>query len=293
MKPIPVLKTYKLYIGGAFPRTESGRFYAVSNKKGAPLANIGLSSRKDFRNAVVAARKAQEGWAARAAFNRSQILYRIAEMLEGRSAQFEKELTSMGWSAAAAKREIQSSIDTWVYYAGWCDKYQALYSSVNPVSSGHFNFSVHEPTGVVALVAPESAPLAGLCTLLAAVISGGNSAVVLVSEQFPLCAITLAEVLATSDLPGGVVNLLTGSPKELLPHMSTHMDVNALCIARDAIPTEEAEKNCALNIKRFTHFIEGDLRGEKGLKPHLITAFCELKTTWHPIEYTDAASGGY
>lgn len=293
MQRISVLKTYKLYIGGAFPRTESGRYYTLTDKKGKPLANMCLSSRKDFRNAVVASRKAQDGWAARSGFNRAQILYRIAEMLEGRRIQFEQELRDMGFSATAAGSEVQEAIDTWVYYAGWCDKYQALYSSVNPVSSGHFNFSVPEPMGVLAVVAPESSPLSGLCTLLASLVSGGNALVVLTSENKALCAITLAEVLATGDLPGGVINLLTGKSDEILPHMASHMDVNGLWVARDGIEITSARKQCAVNVKRFVALAEKELKGDIGRTPEFIKQSCEIKTTWHPIEYTDASGGGY
>ncbi len=224
---VKVLKTYKIFIGGQFPRTESGRYYSLALSNGDTV-NVCLSSRKDFRNAVVAAREAQEKWAARAAMNRSQILYRIAEMLETRSAQFVAELTDMGQSAIQAKKEVEAAIDRMIYYAGWCDKYNQVFSSVNPVASSHFNFSSTEPMGVVGVIAPEKSALLGLVSVVAPVIASGNTCVVLASNSLPLCAITFAEVLATSDLPAGVVNILTGERKELSSHFSTHMDVNSL-----------------------------------------------------------------
>jgi hypothetical protein len=210
MSRIEVLKTYKIYIGGQFPRTESGRYYALTNRKNEPVANVSLSSRKDFRNAVVAARNAAGGWSSRAAFNRGQILYRIAEMLEGRKDQFIGELITQGATPRSAAEEVTRSIDRLVYYSGWCDKYQQLFGTVNPVASSHFNFSVPEPTGVVAVIAPEESALLGLVSVIAPVIAGGNTCVVLASNSLPLSSITFAEVLATSDLPGGVVNILTG-----------------------------------------------------------------------------------
>ena len=228
MSRIEIKKTYKIYIGGQFPRTESGRYYPLQNGKGELLANICLSSRKDLRNAVVSARGAFTGWSSRSAFNRSQILYRIAEMLEGRRSEFNSELLLQGSNAKNAKEEIDMSIDRLVYYAGWCDKYQQLFSSVNPVASSHYNFSVTEPTGIVAIIAPEDNSLIGLVSAIAPVIAGGNSCIVLASEKRPLCAITFAEVLNSSDVPGGVVNILTGSCAELHSHFSSHLDVNAV-----------------------------------------------------------------
>ncbi|MCE3283102.1 MAG: aldehyde dehydrogenase, partial [Chitinophagaceae bacterium] len=230
---LEVLKTYKLYIGGQFPRTESGRYYIAKNKKGEQLANVCLSSRKDFRDAVVAARGAQKGWAGKAANNRGQILYRIAEMLEGRRAQFVDELIKQDSTKTQADAEVNLSIDRLIYYAGWCDKYQQIFSSVNPVASSHFNFSVPEPTGVVALIAPQESPLLGLVSVIAPVIAGGNVAIVLASETRPLCAITFAEVINSSDVPGGVVNILTGKPSELATQFASHMDVNAMVFCED------------------------------------------------------------
>lgn len=284
MERLNVLKTYKIYIGGAFPRTESGRYYELKNKKGNTIANICLSSRKDFRNAVVAARGAFGAWSGRTAFNRSQILYRIAEMLEGRKSQFIEELQLQGLTAVQAKKEVLQSIERLVYYAGWCDKYMQVYSSVNPVASSHFNFSVPEPTGVVSVIAPESTSLLGLVSVIAPIICGGNACVVLASESLPLCAITFAEVLATSDLPGGVVNILTGTSNELHAHFSNHMDVNAVIYCRN----NEKEKqtifeNASLNVKRAFDWNK-KWEDNTNQNPYLILDTQEIKTTWHPIE---------
>lgn len=224
---LEVLKTYKIYIGGQFPRTESGRTYIATNAKGEMLANVCLSSRKDFRDAVGSARGAFGGWSGRASFNRGQILYRVAEMLEGRKAQFVDELMKQGSSKGNAEAEVNLSIDRLIYYSGWCDKYQQIFSAVNPVASSHFNFSVLEPMGVVAAIAPQGTSLIGLVSIMAPIIAGGNTCVMLASETKPLCAVTFAEVLNSSDLPGGVVNILTGKVSELLPFFADHMDVNA------------------------------------------------------------------
>jgi len=288
-----ILKTYKLYIGGQFPRTESGRYYPLL-KKGKVLANVCLASRKDFRNAVVAARGAFAGWAGRNGYNRSQILYRIAEMLEGRRAQFEEELVLQGSAAGAAKKEITLCIDRLVYYAGWCDKYQQLFSTVNPVQSAHFNFSVPEAMGVVAILAPEENSLLGLVSLVAPVIAGGNTCIVLASESKPLCSVSFAEVLATSDLPGGVVNVLTGSSKELLPHMAAHMDVNALLYGRnDAAEAKLAQQTAALNVKRVFVHSDKNWNDPQEQDPYLILDTQEIKTTWHPIEQIGAGGAKY
>ncbi|MDH4108125.1 MAG: aldehyde dehydrogenase family protein, partial [Gammaproteobacteria bacterium] len=225
---IPVAKTYKIYIDGKFPRTESGRYYALHDENESVLANVCRSSRKDFRNAVVAARKALDKWAAASAYLRGQILYRIAEMLEGRREQFIDELKLQGSSRGKAKGEVDASIDRLIYYAGWADKYQQVFSSVNPVSSSHFNFSVTEPTGVVAIMAPEDSALLGLVSNIAPAIVSGNTSVVLASESKPLSAVSFAEVLHASDVPAGVVNLLTGWRSELSGQFATHMDVNAV-----------------------------------------------------------------
>src|SRR5687767_5639884 len=283
-KRLAVLKTYKIYIGGQFPRTESGRYYIAKNAAGKKLANICLSSRKDFRDAVLAARNAFAGWDAKAAFNRGQILYRIAEMLEGRTAQFIEELITQDSTKQKAQKEVALAIDRLIYYAGWCDKYQQLFSSVNPVASSHFNFSVPEPTGVVSVIAPQNNSLLGLVSVIAPVIAGGNTCVVLASETKPLCSITFAEILATSDLPGGVVNILTGTTKELTEHFSSHMDVNAIIYCRKN--KEEIKmigENASLNVKR-TFFWNKDWNNEDSQDPYLILDLQEIKTTWHPIE---------
>ncbi|MDP2384791.1 MAG: aldehyde dehydrogenase family protein [Bacteroidota bacterium] len=293
MERIDVLKTYKLFIGGQFPRTESGRYYPLMNAKNETIANICLSSRKDFRNAVVAARGAFGGWAERAPFNRSQIVYRIAEMLEGRREQFVKELVLQGTKPKAAEEEVNQSIDRLVYYAGWCDKYMQLFSSVNPVSTPHFNFSVPEPMGVVAVVADETTSLLGLVSIIAPIISGGNTCVVLASEHKPLCAVTFAEVLATSDLPGGVVNILTGNSKELHSHFSSHMDVNAIVYCRASKEEQKLiAENSSLNVKR-TFFWDKDWSKEESQSPYLIQDLQEIKTTWHPIEKIGVGGAKY
>lgn len=294
MTRIEIQKTYKIFIGGQFPRTESGRYYPLKNKKGDVIANICLSSRKDFRNAEVAARGAQSGWSTRAAFNRGQILYRIAEMLEGRKDQFVAELVTQGSSLSSAKHEVELSIDRMVYYSGWCDKFQQIYSSVNPVASSHFNFSVPESTGVVAIIADEKFSLLGLVTAIAPVIAGGNTCVVLASESKPLCAVTFAEVLNTSDLPGGVVNILTGTSAELHSHFSNHMDVNAAVYYRNNKAEIKAIKeNASLNVKRVFIYNKTDLTSEKAQSPYFIMDTQEIKTTWHPIENIGSSKAGY
>lgn len=293
MTRLEILKTYKIYIGGQFPRTESGRYYSPVNKAGKPLANVCLSSRKDFRNAVVAARKAVGGWSERPAFNRGQILYRIAEMLEGRRSQFVEELVLQGSTKAKAEIEINQSIDRLVYFSGWCDKYQALFSSVNPVASSHFNFSALEPMGVVAIVAPQSSSLLGLVSVLAPVIAGGNTAVVLASENLPLCAVTFAEVIHSSDVPGGVVNILTGTENELIEHMGSHMDVNAVCYAGgEASNLQKIQQLGASSVKRIRSY-NYDWTSDESENPYLIQDFQEVKTTWHPIEHVGGATSSY
>ena len=281
---LPVLKTYKIYVGGKFPRTESGRYYVLKDSDNKALANICDCSRKDFRDAVVAARSAQGAWASRAAFNRGQVLYRIAEMLEGRAAQFVEELKQVGSTQGEAKREVELSIDRWLYYAGWADKYQQVFSSVNPVSTSHFNFSLMEPTGVVAMILPETSGLLGLTSLIAPAIVGGNTVIALASEIKPLGAISFAEVLGTSDLPGGVVNLLTGRRAELTEHFAGHMDVNAIVGA--ALTTEQkkiVQTKAALNVKRVVLHDEADWTALDAQHPYHILDTQEVKTTWHPI----------
>jgi acyl-CoA reductase-like NAD-dependent aldehyde dehydrogenase len=288
-----ILKTYKIYIGGQFPRTESGRYYPLKNRMGETLANICLSSRKDFRNAVVAARGAFAGWSARAAFNRSQILYRIAEMLEARKAQFISELMLQGSGKKDAEKEVALSIDRIVHYAGWCDKFQALFSTLNPVASSHFNFSVPEPTGVVSIIAPQESSLIGLVSVVMPVIAGGNTCVLLASESKPLCAVSFAEVLHSSDVPGGVVNVLTGKVRELLSHFSSHMDVNAIIYCgNDKEEIRTVKENASLNVKRvFIHHL--NWMNAEMQNPYLILDTQEIKTTWHPIENIGSAKAGY
>jgi len=293
MPRLEILKTYKLYIGGAFPRTESGRYYKLLNKKQDVIANMCLSSRKDFRNAVVAARSAFNGWSTRTHFNRGQILYRMAEMLEGRKAQFMDELMLQGSTKQQADREVQLSIDRCVYYSGWCDKYSALFSSVNPVAWSHFNFSVPEPMGVVSIIASENTSLLGLVSVMLPVIAGGNTCILLASESLPLCAITLAEVLATSDLPGGVVNILTGNSNELHTHFSSHMDVNAVIYCREHKEEQKViAENSSINVKRSFNW-NYDWTKDEFQNPYLILDLQEIKTTWHPIENIGISGAKY
>jgi len=291
---LPVMKTYKIFIGGKFPRTESGRYYQPKGADGKPLANVCRSSRKDVRDAVVAARGAVGGWAGRSAFNRSQILYRIGEMLEGRSAQFVHELVLHGATQKQAEAEVAAAIDRWIHYAGWCDKYQALFSSVNPTNSSHFNFSVYEPTGVVGIQCAGSNGLLELVSLIAPVIAGGNTCVVVASEKHPLPAVTFTEVLATSDLPGGVVNLMTGFRSELLKPLVAHMDINAVVVA-DASKEErtmlDSEATC--NLKRVVYPKVKDWSSGEAQSPYFILDTQEVKTTWHPIERGQGGGGGY
>lgn len=293
-KRVEVLKTYKIYIGGQFPRTESGRYYIPTNAAGKKLANVCLSSRKDFREAVLAARAAFGGWSSRAAFNRSQILYRMAEMLEGRKAQFIEELVSQDGTKAKAEKEVNLAIDRLIYYAGWCDKFQQIFSSVNPVASSHFNFSVTEPTGVVSVLAPQGDSLLGLVSVIAPVIAGGNTCVVLASETKPLCAVTFAEVLNSSDLPGGVVNILTGKITELAQWFVDHMDVNAtIYCEKDSSVQSMMRERSALNLKRISFYDKVNWYNGEGESPYFIMDTQEIKTTWHPVENIAGAGGGY
>lgn len=285
MTRLEITKTYKIYIGGKFPRTESGRYYSPKNKDGKPIGNICLSSRKDFREAVVAARSACAGWSKASPFNRSQVLYRIAEMLETRKSQFEEEIIMQGASKNEAAKETSAAIDRIIYFAGWCDKFQQVFSSVNPVSSPHFNFSVPEPTGVVAVIAPQSSSLLGLMNALMPVMAGGNTSVVIASERLPLCAVTFAEVLHTSDVPGGVVNILTGKSKELVPQAASHMDVNAVVYyGTDETVIQSIRETSAVNVKRPVIYPDEDIYGAGNLSPYRIMDTQEIKTTWHPIE---------
>lgn len=281
---VPVAKTYKIYIGGAFPRTESGRYYPLKNGDGQIIANVCRSSRKDFREAVVAARKAVEGWSAASAYLRGQVLYRIAEMLEGRREQFVAELVTQGVARRKAAAEVDASTDRIIYYAGWADKYQQIFSAVNPVNSSHFNFSVLEPTGVVAILAPEDPGLLGLVSNVMPAVVGGNATVVLASRSLPLTAVSFAEVLHASDVPGGVVNILTGFREELTAHFASHMDVNAVVYTESG---EEAAKQiqteAARNIKRVVARPGIDWRNASSQGPYFIEDTQETKTTWHPI----------
>jgi acyl-CoA reductase-like NAD-dependent aldehyde dehydrogenase len=283
-----VLKTYKLLINGQFVRSESGRAFEVRTASGEFLANVAQASRKDLRDAVQAARKAQPSWAQRTAYNRGQILYRIAEMLESRRAAFEKELMlATGVGEADAVREVDAAIDRWVYYAGWSDKWSALLSSLNPVAMPMHNFTLPEPVGVVGVVCPDEAPLASLTSLLAPLIVSGNTAVAIVSERYPTVGLSFAEVLETSDLPAGVVNLLAGFRDELLSHLSTHLEVDALNLC--GVPEHqraEWEATAAETVKRLHHspqftFEEWCSEGAQGLS--WIEPFVEMKTVWHPL----------
>ncbi len=283
---LEVSKTYKTYVGGAFPRSESGRHYKVEDSEGKVVANTCRCSRKDVRDAVLAARNALPGWSGRSAYNRGQILYRIAEMLEGRKAQFAEELTKTGFAKKAAQEETDQAIDRLIYYAGWTDKIAQVFGTVNPVASSHFNFSLPEPTGVVNIWAPAESPLLGLVSVIAPVIAGGNTCVVLASERHPLSAVSFGEVLHSSDVPGGVVNILTGLRGELTEHMASHMDVNALFYTDRELKEnfgKQIDEWAALNVKRVEGEPVDDWTGEENRNPYLITAFQETKTTWHPV----------
>ncbi|MGH8867836.1 MAG: aldehyde dehydrogenase family protein [Actinomycetes bacterium] len=282
---LAVRKTYKLYVGGAFPRSESGRTYAVSDATGRFLANAAQASRKDARDAVQAARKAFSGWSGATPYNRGQVLYRVAEMLEGRRSQFVSEVEDgEGVKPKEAERQVGAAIDRWVWYAGWADKVAAVHGSTNPVAGPYFDFTVPEPTGVVAVLAPQGSSLLGLVSVLAPAVVTGNTAVVLASEDRPLPAVTLAEVMGTSDLPGGVVNVLTGRTTEVAPWLASHMDVNALDLA-GAAPDSVAdlERAAADNLKRVLRPASGevDWTAEPGVERML--ALLESKTVWHPI----------
>jgi len=282
---LEVRKTYKLYVGGEFIRTESGRYDPVPDAEGRLLANVSRGSRKDLREAVRKARAAQPGWAGRSAYLKGQILYRMAEMLEGRAESFEELLReTRERTAAAARSEVRAAIDRLVYYAGWSDKYVALLGTVNPVASSYFDFSVPEPTGVVGIVAPETPDLLGLVSHLAPVIVSGNAAVVLLSEKYPLASLELAEILATSDLPAGVANLISGRKDELVPHLARHMDVNAIADAGGSKSLSKSiAEDGAVNVKRVKRYAIADYFAEDAQGLDFIEAFTETKTTWHPI----------
>ncbi|CAN5827182.1 aldehyde dehydrogenase family protein [soil metagenome] len=288
---IPVRKTYKLYVGGQFPRSESGRSYVVKAADGTPLANAVRSSRKDLRDAIRTARGAFPGWAGRTAMNRGQVLYRVAELMEGRRAQFADEVAAAeGIAHEQAEAAVDRAIDRWVWYAGWADKISQLLGTVNPVGASYFNFTIPEPTGVVGLVAPENSSLLGLVSRIAPAVVSGNSVVALASEARPLPAVTLSEVLATSDVPPGVINILTGLRRELVPVLAAHMDVNALDVwgvSQDL--RAQVEETAVENVKRMARAPRGDterfdwLDDVRAQRPEWIAAFLEMKTVWHPI----------
>ncbi|MEV7510054.1 aldehyde dehydrogenase family protein [Streptomyces sp. NPDC091201] len=291
---LTVFKTYKLYVGGKFPRSESGRVYEVSDSKGKWLANAPLSSRKDARDAVVAARKAFGGWSGATAYNRGQILYRIAEMLEGRREQFVREVgEAEGLSKSKAAAVVDAAIDRWVWYAGWTDKIGQIVGGANPVAGPFFNLSTPEPTGVVTVVAPQDSSFLGLVSVIAPVIATGNTAVVIASEKSPLPALSLGEVLATSDLPGGVVNILSGKASEMGPHLASHQDVNAIDLAgADTALAKELEIAAADNLKRILRPQPvDDWSADPGTSR--MTAFLETKTVWHPTGSLGAGGSSY
>ena len=275
-------KTYKLFIGGDFPRSESGRSYPVLDRDEEVAARAARATKKDLREAVRAARAALRGWAGATPYNRGQVLYRVAEMLEGRRAQFVGEVGRGG--AKDPEAEVETAIDRWVWYAGWSDKVHHVLGSVNPVAAPYFNFTIPEPTGVVEIVAPEQPSLLGLVSRLAPATVSGNTAVVLASERWPLPAITLAEVLDTADVPGGVVNVLTGLAGELVPHLAGHMDVNALDVTgvKEHL-RPEIEALCADNVKRVVRADGGDWLSDRAQSPYAVTALMEMKTVWHPM----------
>jgi acyl-CoA reductase-like NAD-dependent aldehyde dehydrogenase len=279
---VPVKRTAKLFVGGAFPRSESGRSYEVFSHDDRPLGWAAQASRKDLRDAVVAARGAQSRWAALTAYNRGQILYRTAELMEGRRDQFRAELADAG--ASEPDRGVDAAIDRWVWYAGWCDKIHQALGATNPVAGPYFNFTLPEPTGVVGIVAPQDQSLLGLVSRLAPAIVSGNTVVAIASERSPLPAVSLSEVLATSDVPGGVVNILTGKVRELVPWLAGHMDVNAIDVT--GVPDDmlaEAEALAAENVKRVHRAPDVDPFSSEAQSPYEITALMEFKTVWHPI----------
>ena len=286
MPRLTVSKTPKPYVGGAFIRSESGRVFPVQDARGAFFAHVPQCSRKDLRNAVEAAAKAGPGWARRTAYNRGQILYRLGEMLEARGAETIDTLVRFGTGRAAATREVDAATDRLVHYAGWADKYEQVLGNVNPVASPHFNFTVTEPMGVVGVIAPDAPALLGLISLVAPVIVSGNTVVALASEQTPYPAVLLGEMLATSDLPGGVVNLLTGFRRELLPTFATHAHLRALSAAASAAERSALRLGAAESVKRvrFTDLATtSDWLGAGGQSVHAIRDFVEFKTIWHPV----------
>lgn len=283
---LDIRKTYKLYIDGKFSRTESGRFMQWVNTKDNQTVNFCRASRKDFRNAVLSSRNAFNNWKNFSGYNRGQILYRIAEMLNSRKEQFISELLLQGKSKKQSIQEIQMSIDRLIYYAGWSDKYQQVFSRVNPVSTPHYNFSLPEPTGVISIIAPKNSYLLGFISVIVPALVGGNTVVVLASEDNPLCAISFSEVLHSSDVPNGVINILSGFRHELIDHFSSHMDVNAVIYCgSDINDSELIKKNSSLNVKRVFDYGFMDWAHSDSQDPYLIMDCQEVKTTWHPIGY--------
>ncbi|HEX4704272.1 MAG TPA: aldehyde dehydrogenase family protein [Pseudonocardiaceae bacterium] len=282
---VTVAKTYKLYIGGAFPRSESGRSYPVTDAKGAFVANAAQASRKDARDAVVAARKAFGGWSGATAYNRGQVLYRVAELMEGRREQFATELSvSDGVPVRRAQSLVDAAIDRWVWYAGWTDKIASVLGASNPVAGPYFSFTVPEPTGVVAVLAPQASALLGLVSVIAPVLAAGNTCVVVASQARPLAAITLSEVLATSDVPGGVVNMLTGRTAELAPWLAAHGDVNALDLTGAAVPQRpDLQRAAAGTVKRVLRIPATEPDWTPTPDISRLRAFVEAKTVWHPV----------
>ena len=292
-----ILKTYKLFINGQFPRSESGHYYQIKNQKSLPgrqagkikIANVARGSRKDLRDAVAAARKALPGWSAKTAYNRGQILYRMAEVLENRKEEFIAEMVKMtGKDSKKATAEVVKCVDRLVWYAGWSDKYQQILGTVNPVAQPYFNFTLPEPTGVVGIIVSEELPLIPLVSKMAPAIVAGNTVVMLASEKYPLSAITFAEVIATSDVPAGVVNILTGFKKELIPHLAKHMDVNLVnYTGNDAAILKILQEEGSANVKRIVAHDQPQgetwLDDNKAQSPYWINSFVEMKTTWHPV----------
>ena len=278
MTRLDVRKTYKLYINGDFPRSESGRSYPALDDRGEVVARVALASRKDLRDAVRAARTALPKWAGKTGYNRGQVMYRIAELVEDRREAFAEQLALGGLTLARARSEVDRSIDRMVWYAGWCDKFAQIYGNLNPVAGPFFNISAPEPTGVVGVIAPSEPALLGLVTRLAPALAGGNALVVLASEPQPLPSITLAEVMEAADVPGGVINILTGSPTELVPWLADHMDVNGIdATGADDELRMRIDQGSVHNVKRVVAVEDAEAQS-----PYLIAAFTELKTVWHP-----------
>jgi len=280
---IEVLKTYKTYVGGKFPRSESGKTYQIKDVDDRVIANVCRCTRKDVRDAMLPARSAFSDWSGRSAYNRGQILYRIAEMLEGRKDQFVQELQKAGVKTKDAIQEVETSIDRLIYFAGWTDKYPQVFGSINPVASQHFNFTSPEPTGTVAVICTDESPLLSVISQIAPVIAGGNTCVVLASETSPMSAVSFGEVLHASDVPAGVVNILTGYRTEMLDHLTKHMDVNAVfnCVT-DAETRKLIDENASISVKRVHHYPVEDWNDITHENPYLILEFQEQKTTWHP-----------